>query len=106
MESSDMREGEVLWVDPGVLRRVGCPNGFPFRVVRFAGRADNERVWVRGAVLDPTNSMPVDEIMIPVLLDQPRAVRVGYSIRARRPDDPSPVAAVPTAALPGYRRTA
>jgi len=116
----DMREGEVLWVDPAVHPRIGCPNGFPFRVIRFAGRGDGGRFWVHGAVLDPTSGVPVDETTILVSLDQQRAVRRGNAIRARRVDDaqaPLPAAAgspgdpvagarVVGVAPPGYRRIA
>lgn len=100
MEAPDVQEGDVLWIEPAVLMRTGCPNGFPFRAVRFLGRGDGERVWVRGVVLSPVNGSPLDETTILVPPNQQRAVRRGNAIRSRRTDEPEVPLPVATAAVP------
>lgn len=100
MTAPDMNEGEVLWIDPQTYLRTGCPNGFPMRVVRFAGRADADKVWVRGVILEPHSGVPVDETTIAVPLDQPRAVRGGNALRQPWASDPPPPPAVAVAEVP------
>jgi len=109
MTTPDMREGEVLWIDTTVIQRNGCPNGFPFRVVRFCGPADGAgKFWVRGVVLNPANSLPVDEVTIPIPLTQQRAVRRGNALRERRsgePEEPAhPAVAVAPVPAPYHAR--
>ncbi len=100
-----MREGEVLWIDPATKDRLGCPNGFPFRVMWFAGRADDNKFWVHGTVLEPVSGLPVAEDTIPVPLTQPRAVRRGNAIRAPRTDESEDLrpTCVPTDTVPAGR---
>lgn len=101
METPDLHNGEVLWIDPETIMRMGWPNGFPFRVVRVSGLAGNGRYWVYGDVLDPACGTTIDVVTLPVLPSHPRAIRCGNAFRQRRPgdpDDPPPVIA--TAAVP------
>ena len=70
-------EGEILWILPAQWTRSGEPDGFPMRVVDLLGRdgVHPSRIWVRGVALDRATGLPVQEIVIEVPADQPRADR-------------------------------
>jgi hypothetical protein len=72
---TDIAEGEVLWIFPAQWTRSGEPDGFPMRVVDLLGRdgINTHNIWVRGVALDRTTGLPVQEIVIEVPEDQPRA---------------------------------
>ena len=61
MTTLALREGEVLWIQPALMPRAGCPTGFPFRVT-YVDHAGRERVWVRGQRLVPSTGEPVEEL--------------------------------------------
>lgn len=70
-------QGEILWILPAQWTRSGEPDGFAMRVVDLLGRdgANPTRIWVRGVALDRATDLPVQEIVIEVPADQPRANR-------------------------------
>lgn len=74
---ADIVEGETLWIFPAQWTRSGEPDGFPMRVVDLLGRdgINPDRIWVRGVALDRVTGLPVQEIVIEVPADQPRADR-------------------------------
>jgi hypothetical protein len=79
----DIDEGETLWIYPAQWTRSGDPDGFPMRVVDLLGRdgVDPHTVWVRGVALDRMTGLPVQEIVIGIPEDQPRADRDQYVSR-------------------------
>lgn len=68
-------EGDVLWIHPEQWSRSGHPDGFPLRVVGLLGRdeLDPRAGWIRGVALDRVTGLPMQEIIIKVPDDQPRA---------------------------------
>jgi hypothetical protein len=72
---TDIGEGETLWIYPEQWTRSGDPDGLPLRVIELIGRdgINPQTIWVRGVALDRITGLPVQEIVIQIPNDQPRA---------------------------------
>ncbi len=65
---------DVLWIGPGQWPLPKRPDGYPFRVLRFHGPAEENRVYVYGVVLDARTGEPTGEDWLGALpFDQPKA---------------------------------